>query len=146
MRTIEPVKSVYEKLGIVPFINATGTVTVNGGSVMPTEVVEAMSQAAKHYVDIPAFHERGGKYLAELIGVPGVFISSGAAGGIAVAIAAVLTGNDPEKSYALPKTDGRPNEVVAVKSGRPNYMYQAAEMVGGSVVEVGSREAVTVDD
>ena len=39
----EPVRaSVYESLGVQRIINATGTVTILGGSLMPPEVIAAM--------------------------------------------------------------------------------------------------------
>jgi len=137
---------VYGRLGIIPVINASGTVTVLGGTVMPPEVVAAMNVAARSYVDLPLLLETAGRYLAERIGVPGAFISSGAAGGIAVATAAVLSGGERERAWDLPKTNGRPNEIVVLKTGHPNYMHQAAEMVGGRLVEVGEPGAVTLDD
>src|SRR5262252_1015768 len=137
---------VYGRLGIAPIINASGTVTVLGGTVMPPEVLAAMNAAARSYIELPLLLERSGRYLAERIGVPGAFISSGAAGGIAVATAAVLSGGEQERVWDLPRTNGRPNEIVVLKSGRPNYMHQAAEMVGGKLVEVGTPEAATVDD
>ena len=137
---------VYGRLGIIPVINASGTVTVLGGSIMPEDVVLAMNEAAKSYVDVPLLLERAGSYLAERIGVPGAFISSGAAGGIAVATAAVLSGGERERAWDLPKTNGRPNEIVVLKTGQPNYMHQAAEMVGGRLVEVGEPGTVTLDD
>jgi uncharacterized pyridoxal phosphate-dependent enzyme len=138
--------SVSARLGLGTVINASGTVTVLGGSIMPAEVVLAMNEAAKSYVDVPLLLERAGSYLAERIGVPGAFISSGAAGGIAVATAAVLSGGERERAWDLPKTNGRPNEIVVLKTGHPNYMHQAAEMVGGRLVEVGEPGAVTLDD
>src|SRR5438876_4288159 len=85
------VAELYERLGITSFINGSGTVTVLGGTVMAPEVVAAMAEASRTYVDLPLLLERSGRYLAERIGVPGAFISSGAAGGIAVATAAVLS-------------------------------------------------------
>jgi L-seryl-tRNA(Ser) seleniumtransferase len=142
----EKAADVYGRLGISTLINASGTVTVLGGTVMPPEVVAAMVEAARSYVDLPALLERAGRYLAERIGVPGAFISSGAAGGIAVATAAVLSRGERERAWDLPRTNGRPNEIVVLKSEHPNYMHQAAEMVGGKIVEVGHLGAVTVDD
>jgi L-seryl-tRNA(Ser) seleniumtransferase len=120
--------------------------TILGGTVMPPEVRAAMDEAAGAYVDLPTLLERAGRHLADLIGVPGAFVSTGAAGGIAVAVAAALTGTDRSRVHALPRTDGRPNEVVALRAGHPNYMHQAAEMVGGAIVEVGGPDAATVDD
>jgi L-seryl-tRNA(Ser) seleniumtransferase len=150
MSTLEsktrPTETIYERLGLPSVINASGTVTVLGGTLMPPDVVAAMNDAARSYVDLPLLLENAGKYLAERIGVPGVFISSGAAGGIAVATAAVLTGGRKQLAWDLPDTHDRPNEIVALKTGRPNYMHQAAEMVGGKIVEVGEPGAATVDD
>src|SRR5579859_2244214 len=116
----EAAADVFSRLGLGRVINASGTVTVLGGSIMPPEVVEAMVEAAKSYVDLPLLLEKSGRYLAERIGVPGVFISSGAAGGIAVATAAILSGGVRERAWDLPRTNGRPNEIIALKSGHPN--------------------------
>jgi len=38
--------NIYTRLGIKTLINAEGTVTVVGGSLMPPEVVQAMAEAA----------------------------------------------------------------------------------------------------
>ncbi|HEX5416050.1 MAG TPA: aminotransferase class V-fold PLP-dependent enzyme [Chloroflexota bacterium] len=150
MSTLETARGaadVYGRLGMAPIINGSGTVTILGGTLMSEEVLAAMNAAARSYVDLPAFLERAGRYLAERIGVPGAFISSGAAGGIAVAVAAVLSGGERERAWALPRTDGRPNEIVVLKTKGANYMHQAAEMVGGKLVEVGEPGGpVTVDD
>jgi uncharacterized pyridoxal phosphate-dependent enzyme len=139
-------QSVYQRLGVEPIINACGTVTVHGGSIMPEEVVAAMREAARSFVDLPLLLRRSGEYLAELIGVPGAFISTGAAGGIGVAIAAVLSGGDRQHAWALPDTGGRPNEIIVLGTPEPNYMHQAARMVGGKLVPVGEPGRVTVDD
>ncbi len=41
---------IYERLGIRPLINARGTHTRLGGSVMPPEVLDAMREAAGAYI------------------------------------------------------------------------------------------------
>jgi L-seryl-tRNA(Ser) seleniumtransferase len=138
--------TVSQRLGVEPFINACGTVTVHGGSIMPEEVVAAMRDAARSFVDLPLLLRRSGEYLAERIGVPGAFISTGAAGGIGVAIAAVLSGGERERAWALPDTGGRPNEIIVLATPEPNYMHQAARMVGGKLMPVGEPGRVTVDD
>ena len=137
---------VFARLGIAPIINASGTVTVLGGTVMAPEILETMRVASRTYVDLPEALRRAGEYLAERIGVPGAFISSGAAGGIASSVAAVLSGGVPEKAWALPDTGGRPNEIVVLASPPPNYIHQAAAMVGGKIVTVGAHGVATVDD
>jgi len=137
---------VFARLGIAPIINASGTVTVLGGSVMAPEIVEAMRVASRTYVDLPDAMRRAGEYLAERIGVQDAFICSGAAGGIASSVAAVLSGGIPEQAWALPDTGGRPNEIVVLKSPGANYIHQAAAMVGGKIVSSARRVRQTVDD
>src|SRR5207248_341357 len=104
--------SLYGRLGLEPVINANGTVTILGGSIMPEEVVAAMREASRSYVDLPLLLRRSGEYLAGRIGVPGAFISTGAAGGIAVGIAGILSGGRREVAWSLPDTDGRPDEII----------------------------------
>ena len=49
---------VYEALGVRQVINATGTVTNLGGSVMPPEVVAAWVDASRHFVNLLELHDR----------------------------------------------------------------------------------------
>src|SRR6516162_9118622 len=53
-------KSVYEAIGVKHVINATGTMTTLGGSLMPPEVVAAWTDAAKHFVDLFDLHNKVG--------------------------------------------------------------------------------------
>src|SRR5262249_33958556 len=49
-------KSAYEAVGVKHVINATGTMTTLGGSLMPPEVVAAWVDASKHFVDLFELH------------------------------------------------------------------------------------------
>src|SRR4051812_10056000 len=60
---------VYEALGVKHVINATGTVTNLGGSLMPPEVVAAWVDASRHFVDLIELQDRVGERIAKLIGV-----------------------------------------------------------------------------
>src|SRR5689334_6579190 len=62
-------KSVYQTLGVKHVINAAGTFTTLGGSLMPPEVVAAWSDAAKHFVDLLDLQDKVGARIAKLIGV-----------------------------------------------------------------------------
>jgi D-glucosaminate-6-phosphate ammonia-lyase len=44
--------STYERLGIRRVINAAATLTALGGSIMPTEVLDAMVEAAGIFIDL----------------------------------------------------------------------------------------------
>jgi len=137
---------IYDELGVRPLVNAMGTVTILGGSLMPEPVLEAMADAARSFVTLRELQDRAGARIAELAGVEAALVSSGAAGGITLAAAACITGQDWDRVYRLPDTTGMKNEIVVVRSDRPNYMYQAAEHVGARLVHVGAAERVTPED
>src|SRR5262245_60933607 len=85
----EPARpSVYESLGVRHVINATGTVTVLGGSVMPPEVVAAWADASRHFVDLLELQDKVGERIAKLIGVEAAMVTTGAAGALLLGTAA----------------------------------------------------------
>ena len=114
---------------------------------MPHEVVVAMERASKSYVSIDQLNLSVGRFVADLVGVPAVHVSCGAASGMQLAAAACLTGADRERVEALPQVAvGRPREFVVPLVDVHAYIYQLIAAVGGVVVGVGSMEAgVTVD-
>ncbi len=126
----------YADLGVRPIINAWGTVTVMGGSTMPEPVLAAMSEAGRHYVPLLELEEAAGKYVARRLGVEAAFICSGAAAGMALAVAACMAGIDPYYRAQLPKADGLKNEIVVFRTMRSNY-DQGFRLAGGRLVEIG---------
>ena len=136
----------YRDLGVRPFINARGTVTTLGGSIMPSRVLAAMQEAAGSFVDLNLLNEKAGEYLAERIGVEGAFISCGAASGMQLSAAACLTGTDPDKTRRLPHTEGWKNEFVVSSVDRHTYIHQGIEACGGKLIPVGTQDQVETDD
>jgi L-seryl-tRNA(Ser) seleniumtransferase len=116
-------------------INAVGTVTVFGGSLMPPEVLRAMEAAAGGYVDLNELHVAAGRRIAGLIGVEAAYVSSGAAGGLALSAAACIAGSDPEKIRKLPEGDGLKTEIVIQRSHRTGW-EQSLRVGGARMVEV----------
>ena len=55
--------SSYNSLGIKRVINANATLTKLGGSLMPEEVIKAMVEASKTFVDIHQLQQTWGKGL-----------------------------------------------------------------------------------
>ena len=131
--------SVYARLGVRPVINAMGTVTVLGGSLMPPEVVRAMEEAARHFVHIPDLQAKAGAHIAGLLGVPAAMVTAGAASAITVATAAAMTRGDARKIAQLPDTTGLPFEVIQQKSHRSGYEPQIL-VAGARIVGVETRE------
>ncbi len=127
---------VYERLGVKRIINATGAITRFGGSLMPAEVVEAMSQAARCFVDIDELNRRAGEAVARHTGAEAGLVCGGAAAGLLLQVAACVAGKDPVKIKHLPDTTGMQNEVVIHKAHRNGYDH-AWRMGGIKFVEIG---------
>ena len=134
---------IYDRLGVRKFINGYGFVTTLGGSLMPPEAYEAIAEAGRSFVELEELLDKAGAHIAGLIGVEAACISSGAAGGMVLAAAACLTGNDPDKARQLPRTDGWKNEIIARRSEPGNYVMQGMRYTGARIVEVGSSTSYT---
>src|SRR5215831_16075226 len=112
-----PVKpSVYEAIGVKHVINATGTMTTLGGSLMPPEVVAAWVDASKHFVDLFDLQNKVGDRIAKLVGVEAALVTTGAAGAMLLGTAATVTGADRDRIQRLPDTTGMKNEVILQKT------------------------------
>jgi L-seryl-tRNA(Ser) seleniumtransferase len=128
--------SVYAELGMRPIINACATLTRLGGSIMPAEVLEAMAEASRHFVNLDELQRRVGQQLAALTQNEAAYVSSGAAAGLALATAACVAGTDPAAIKQLPDVAGLKNEVIIHRAHRNGYDH-AVRQVGVRVVEIG---------
>jgi len=97
-----PAPDVYARLGVEPFINATATLTINGGSRMLPEVIAAIEQASHFHVNMDELMDKASTRLAELLKVEAGIVTSGAAAALSHATAACIAGADPEKMQQLP--------------------------------------------
>lgn len=129
----------YETLGIRPVINAFATVTKYGGSLMPPEVVQAMSDAANAFVDLMALQRKVGERIAHLTHNEACYVTSGAAAGVALAAAACATLNHPDTIHHFPNLHDLKNEVIIYKSHRNGYDF-GIQAMGFTVIEIDSAE------
>jgi uncharacterized pyridoxal phosphate-dependent enzyme len=126
----------YEQLGVVPVINASATLTRLGGSRMPAEVLQAMAAGASSFVDLIELHRRVGVRLAELTNNEACYVSSGAAAGMALAVAACITGTNAARVAGLPEFEAERPEVIIHRGQRNGYDH-AARQTGARLVEIG---------
>ncbi len=141
--------TVYDRLGARRVINASGRMTALGGSVLGQGVLRAMEEAGTSFVDVAEFKEKAGNRIAELCGAEAGFITTGAAAGIAIMVAAVVAGRDLNKVFALPVVDWQPRE-IAIQSGHMvNFGASVAQMIklgGGVPIPVGSVNMVVSEE
>lgn len=137
--------STYKDLGIKPFINAFDTITTMGGSLMPPEVVAAMAEAAGHFVDLFELNEKVGARIAELTRNEGACVTAGAACGLLLCAAAVMTGCDRALIDRLPDTTGMKNEILVHRCQRLGWQ-RPPRLSGARLVEFGGEEGTRRED
>ena len=119
--------NVYEELGVTPVINAQGTMTVLGGSLMRPEVEAVMSMAGRHFVPILELEAAAGKRIAKMLKLPDGYdaiVTSGAAAAMQSGLAGMLTGDNPRFIEQLPDLTGMKSEVIIQKSHRNPFDHQ----------------------
>ena len=127
---------IYERLGIRPLINARGTHTRLGGSIMAPEVLAAMQEASGAYILLDELQAKASEVIARATGAEAGMVTGGAEAGLLLATAGILAGTDPIKIEQLPDTTGMKNEAIIHRAHRNGYDH-AVRVAGAKVVEVG---------
>lgn len=129
---------IYDDLGVRPLINAKGTYTMLSGSLMPLEVVQAMAEAARSYVNIAELEQSVGERLSELSGAEFGHVTAGAAAAMTQATAACMIGTDEALRKQMPNVEGVKDEVIIQKQHR-NVYDQSIITAGAKLVEIDGR-------
>lgn len=129
----------YARLGVRTAINAAGTLTRLGGSLMEPEVTAAMAEAARRFVRIDELQAAVGRRIAEATGAEAAIVTSGAAAAVTLAAAACIARLDFARMDRLPDTSGMPCEIIVPRSHRNGYDH-ALRAAGARLVEVGVAE------
>jgi D-glucosaminate-6-phosphate ammonia-lyase len=132
----------YQDLGVVPIVSAQANSTPLGGCTLSEGVIAAMGNAARRHVDIAQFWRAAGDFLSEVTNSADACPVTGAAAGMAIAVAACVAGIDPLRIRRLPDPGDRPNEIVLQKGHSISYggaaITQMIALGGGRAVEVGA--------
>jgi D-glucosaminate-6-phosphate ammonia-lyase len=136
----KPVAREYLKeLGVTPFINAAGTYTTMTASLMSPEVMGAMQQASRHFVNLIKLQDAVGAKIAQMLEAEAAMVTSGAAGALTIGTAACITGKDQSKISRVPDLTGMKNEVLIQKEHRYGYDH-AVRSTGAKLVEIETEE------
>jgi uncharacterized pyridoxal phosphate-dependent enzyme len=128
---------IYQSIGVRPFVNCRGTLTVISGSLELPEVRAAQDAAAQHFVALDELMEAVGARLAELTGAEWGMVSSGCAAGLAHVTTACVTGGNPDLHVQVPNLNGFAKDEVVIPTMSRNEYDQAIRSVGVRVIEVG---------
>jgi L-seryl-tRNA(Ser) seleniumtransferase len=132
--------NVYTRLlGVRPHIGAHEHISRLSGSRMPEEVIDALVEANRFFVDMEELSEAAGRKIAELLGAEAALVTAGGFSSMILAAASCLTGTDPAKIDALPQPDWPKRECLIQKAHRFSYdrAYRAAGM---TIVEAYDRD------
>jgi D-glucosaminate-6-phosphate ammonia-lyase len=133
---------IYARLGVKRRINAAGTLTRLGGSLMDESVLDAMREAARGSVDIGELQSAASRAIAKATGAEAGLVTSGAAAGLTLAAAACIAGLDVARMARLPDTRGLPNEILMARTHRNAYDH-ALRAAGAIIVDVGHNDRGT---
>ncbi|MFN8488608.1 MAG: hypothetical protein U0350_13490 [Caldilineaceae bacterium] len=131
----------YEELHLRRVINASGTLTAYGQSAALPAVIDAVTAALPQFFEMDVLHARACEVIARVLGAEAGFVTSCAAAGLTLGIAACMTGTDPAKIAQLPDATGMKDEVIiqmghCVDYGAP--VTQGIRLAGAKVKIVGT--------
>lgn len=137
--------NIYKEMDLKEVINANGKMTILGASVVSDEVAHAMQSGLQNFVVIEDLMQYAGKVIAGKTGAEAGCPTCGAASGMAIAVAAAITGENLSLIERMPNSQGLANEIIIQKGQVVNFGGNLAQMLrlgGGVPVEVGCANKV----
>jgi len=132
----------YARLGIRPVINAAGHYTVLGGSVPTPRVRAAMDIAASSMVDVLSLRSAVHAEVARLTRNEAAYVTSGAAAGLYLAVAAAVSSHYKMSIERVAQADIGRSRVLMPANGRNPYDV-AIRQVGVELIQVeGGQDAL----
>ncbi|WP_214626864.1 DgaE family pyridoxal phosphate-dependent ammonia lyase [Paenibacillus agaridevorans] len=132
--------SLNAKYGLKRVINASGRMSILGVSAPTDTVMDAMKHGGQNYVEIADLVDKAGDYIARILGSEAAVVVNSASSGIALSVAAIVTGGNKRASLRLHMEPIAKNEIIMLKGHNVQYGAPVDTMVylgGGKVVEVG---------
>ena len=110
--------NLFENWGVIPIINASGTVTRLGGAPLPEAVMLAMWEAARESVPIEQLQAAASRRISTYTGTEAALVTSGSAAGLTLGTAALLAGLNLARMEQLPQVSNFPNEFIVPREQR----------------------------
>jgi L-seryl-tRNA(Ser) seleniumtransferase len=133
-------QNVYKAIGVRPFINCRGTLTVLGGNIELPEVRQAKTLANQQHAQLDEVMAAVGARLAELTGAEWGMVSAGCAAAMSHATAACVAGGNPDLHVRIPNLEGFQKDEVIIPGHSRNVYDAAIRAVGVKIIEVETPE------
>lgn len=140
--------SLLKELNVSPIINAGGTKTTYGGTILSKETLEVMSEATNYFFNLKDLNKAIGNKIANENDAEAGIVTTGSASAMILAIAACIENANPniKKRYGLEETlaiSKREIIVQRIHYGDYTYNYQIG---GGKIIETGTVNHSTIAD
>ena len=129
--------TIYERLGVRSVINAAGTLTRLGGTLMCAEALEAMREAAQSAVAIEELQGAASRVIAGHTGAEAGLVTSGAFGALALAAGSCIAGLDVRRINRMPHHGWEQGVEIVICRHHRNSYDKAFEVAGARLVDVG---------
>lgn len=139
--------TIYQRFGLGGVINAAGKMTALGGTAQDDAVARAQAEAAQCHVDLETLRLRAGEFVARHTGAEAASITTGAAAGLAIGVAACVTGTHLDRVIRVPNTEGLHRRVLLQRGHDINFgaaVTQMIELGGGRPEIIGSVSSVSI--
>jgi D-glucosaminate-6-phosphate ammonia-lyase len=120
-------------------INAAGTMTALGSSAAVSEAIGKAGEILPWFVEIDDLQRLASRAIAKATGAAAGCVTASSSAGVTLAIAAAMTGDDPDWIARLPETQGMRSGVVIQRGHLIDYgapIDQAIRLAGARVVAV----------
>ena len=85
-------RSIYERIGARPVINAGGNTTIWGGSTPSPSVMRAMEEAGNSFVEMEELLETSGAHIADLLDVEAAYVTAGCYAALVLSVVETVAG------------------------------------------------------
>lgn len=132
--------SVIKRSQFKEVINVSGTMTALGASSVSPDVIETMASVLPKFVDMVELQRNACRVIQRVIGCEAGFVTACSAAGIAIGVAACMTGANMAKVEQLPDTSGMKGEVLLQRGHSVWFggsILQMVRLSGARVIEIG---------
>lgn len=120
---------IHARLGLRRIINASGTMTDLGASIVGAEPREAIARALPEFFEMEGLFRAASRLIAQATGAEAGLVTSSSASGITLSVAAAMTGDDLSAIERLPLASGLRDEVVLLAGHAINFGAPVTQMI-----------------
>ena len=131
----------YDKYQLTRVVNGCGKMTHLAGAAVLPDIAAQVQAALPCFFDLGELQEKSGEVIARATGAEWGCVTACTAAGIALGVAACMTGSDLGRIAQLPDTAGMADQVVVQKGHTVDFgapVTQTIRLSGARVIEVGS--------